>query len=590
MRSAAFLLPLLRILITQTTTHQRSTTVDAFVVSNLSQRSTIRNFSKEVFVASTQRCLSVQPADVLLDTATLQGEWFTSSLLSSSSFWSTITTLTLVFLLYTWEESIKVARRKCGPTLMPVVDSMLAEMGGLGFIGLFLSVLVTAGPLGPTVAALSQQFLGDEHVLLETFEFLHTAFFQVGVLFFIISGWTVTKVLTKIQSLSDFSKILFDANGDGNVCLEELADILKVDSILVDFNQDGRIDADECRTMVRSIPKESIWNELFISNCKIQAEALVMRERFVRLGQATPSFRIEAYCEQVFGYHLSEMVELSPLTWLPLVPAVAIGRSVDMSQDVISAASANAAASCGCFFGSAAFFGSSTVLALVTLLWGCFNFWKVSEIKQMLLPVLVRNSADQKSNMDPLVPTLSNGGIAKVNDDDDDDDDDDDVNGVLLLPPRYEDADLLQDFHSSPGIFGWIEQWLTRHVGADNDDDDDAILNNHVQLFGSAGKEGPELYRNSIKFHTWAVVVQIVFWGTQIVARDWNALLLYQENGRVWPENIGIPEYVVPELTIFGFYVALAVAQLFLVPLTFLSYSLITSVEYYFDDQFALDT
>ena len=62
---------------------------------------------------------------------------------------------------------------------MPIDDSMLAEVGGLGFIGLFLSTVVTGGgPLGQVVGGLSKEFLGDDELPPETFEFLHTFFFQ----------------------------------------------------------------------------------------------------------------------------------------------------------------------------------------------------------------------------------------------------------------------------------------------------------------------------------------------------------------------------------------------------------------------------
>jgi len=39
---------------------------------------------------------------------------------------------------------------------------MLAEVGGLGFIGLFLSTIVTGGPLGQIIGNLSENFLGGE--------------------------------------------------------------------------------------------------------------------------------------------------------------------------------------------------------------------------------------------------------------------------------------------------------------------------------------------------------------------------------------------------------------------------------------------
>ena len=42
---------------------------------------------------------------------------------------------------------------------------MLAEVGGLGFIGLFLSVVVTGGPLGSFIGGISEEFLGDEELV-----------------------------------------------------------------------------------------------------------------------------------------------------------------------------------------------------------------------------------------------------------------------------------------------------------------------------------------------------------------------------------------------------------------------------------------
>ena len=86
--------------------------------------------------------------------------------------------------------------------IMQVIDSMLAEVGGLGFIGLFLSTIVTGGPLGQIISSLSSNYLNDDELLLETFEFLHTFFFQVGILFFAIAGIVVGAVLKDVQSLS----------------------------------------------------------------------------------------------------------------------------------------------------------------------------------------------------------------------------------------------------------------------------------------------------------------------------------------------------------------------------------------------------
>ena len=49
--------------------------------------------------------------------------------------WSMAVMLSIVALLQAWEEAIHKTRKTLPDTLMPVVDSMLAEVSGLGFIG-----------------------------------------------------------------------------------------------------------------------------------------------------------------------------------------------------------------------------------------------------------------------------------------------------------------------------------------------------------------------------------------------------------------------------------------------------------------------
>jgi hypothetical protein len=261
---------------------------------------------------------------------------------------------------------------------------------------------------------------------------------------------------------------------------------------------------------------------------QIKAEALVVRERFLQNCGVASTFRIEVYFTKIFGENLFEIVELSPLTWLPLIPFLSLGESVDISRDIVSAASANAALSCGCFLGTPELFVANSLLLMATVTWACFNFWKVTQVKSMLVPLLVRDSSCD--------------------------------NRTRLLPPRYQDEKSLREFDSSPSIFGWIESFFAEPATNDQD-----------RLFGVAGAAGPELYRNSIKFQTWVTVSQIILWGSQIVWRDGNALLNGLETGR--------PELVLPEFMIFSTYVLLSVACLWLAPQTFLNYSLTTSIE-----------
>ena len=239
---------------------------------------------------------------------------------------------------------------------MPVIDSMLAEVGGLGFIGLFLSTIVTGGPLGQIISSLSSNYLNDDELLLETFEFLHTFFFQVGILFFAIAGIVVGAVLKDVQSLSTISELALDTDGDGEVSLDELADALQVDSMIVDLDGDGIITPEELTEAIRSkstninsFPKTFIneWNK---NDIDYASENLVVRQRMMDKFQLPSTFKIEDYFAQIFGHNLEEVVELSPVTWLPLIPLIAVDNSVDLSRDVVSAASSNAFDSAGYFY------------------------------------------------------------------------------------------------------------------------------------------------------------------------------------------------------------------------------------------------
>ena len=83
---------------------------------------------------------------------------------------------------------------------------MLGEIGGLGFIGLFLSLFATTSDpdrgLGRISCTLSEEFLGEREILLETFESLHGYFFEVGIVaFFTFMGIFFNAVITRINLL-----------------------------------------------------------------------------------------------------------------------------------------------------------------------------------------------------------------------------------------------------------------------------------------------------------------------------------------------------------------------------------------------------
>ncbi|KAL7579123.1 hypothetical protein ACA910_019152 [Epithemia clementina (nom. ined.)] len=485
--------------------------------------------------------------------------------------------ISIVLLLYSWEKTITSARNSLPETLQPVVNSMLVEMGGLGFVGLLLGVVVVHGPVGVIIGQFSEAFLGDANILWQSYQFLDSAFFEVAIAFFVIAGITVASVVKQVENIETVSRAAFDLNGDGVVELGEIAHVLNVDSVVVDLDGDGHLSDEEIHLALELIPPLSVWNELTRTDKMAKAEALVVRERLIETYKIVDdeSFQLENYFVKIFGRNLEEMVELSPLTWLPLIPVVAQGRSIDLSRHIVSASSPNAFGSCGEFLASSGYVAASTFFCGLATVWGVWNFWKMVQIKHMLVPTLIRDAAHGNDD----------GDNNKA--------DNAEPSNAVLLPPRYEDVRWMNKFNSSPFPFNIVETLFTpRHKREPR--------NNQEALFGAAGQYGPKLYRNSIKLHTWFVVAQLVFYSSQIVARDLAALSLLHKTattttvggGSVPPlwvaesivvdgvtNTIGRPDLLLPELALFGFYCCLAIGLLWLVPKTFLDYSLVTSIE-----------
>jgi len=459
-------------------------------------------------------------------------------LLEFAELWSVLAMTCIVALLVAWEESIEKIIHNTPKQIKPVIDSMLAEVGGLGFIGLFLSTIVVGGPLGSIVEQISERFLDDGELLLETFEFLHTFFFQVGILFFAISGIVVGAVLKEVSELGQISELALDADGDGEVTLDELADALNVESMIVDLDGDGVIDEYEIGEALRVVSERDgnvLVEEYSTTEAERAAECLVIRQRMLEELGLPQTFKIEEYFAEIFGEDLEEFVELSPVTWLPLIPLIAISNSVDIRNHVVSASSSNAFDSCGYFFESPLNLYSTIVLQIVGLAWALFNFWKMASIKRMLVPTLVKGS---------------------------------EVGEAILLPPRYMDDHLRDQFNSSPAWVAWIERRLT-----DGGDKKYPSQNQHEELFGAVGSKFPEAYRDSIRFHTWLSVAQITYFTTQIVLRDASALL-----GGV-AGRVDNPNAVASELILWSIFTASSIFELSLAPTTFLDYCFVTSVE-----------
>ncbi len=102
-----------------------------------------------------------------------------AGLLSSPVFWSVSVMLTIVGLLKAWELSVEALQENSPPAVRPVIDRVLGEIGGLGFVGLFLEVVLDPGlGFASALEHVSERYLNDGELLLEAFEFLHGFFFR----------------------------------------------------------------------------------------------------------------------------------------------------------------------------------------------------------------------------------------------------------------------------------------------------------------------------------------------------------------------------------------------------------------------------
>eukprot|EP00977_Amphora_coffeiformis_P007652 scaffold1690_cov182-Amphora_coffeaeformis.AAC.9 len=416
----------------------------------------------------------------------------------------------IVGLLYAWEGFVGWARQAVGKSLQPVVESILAEMGGLGFIGLLLQTFAPANR--EFLEHLSVQLFGEEEILMETFEFLHTAFFQVGVGFFVAAGAMVALGIQKLYEIETIEELQVDlTTGACTVTPETLARYLPY----APQEQQERT-------------QQNLWNEIAMSTEERAGKSLLMRYRLVEQNNLPETFRIEKYIEGAFAENLLELVELSPLTWIYLIPVLALANSIDLSHDVINANSPNAFESSGFFFSTPWAILPSVFTVLSSSVWGIWNCWKMTEIKYMLLPRLGRTSST--GEVDVLAAPI-------------------DVKG------------LRENFNSSPSWVQPLEALWAKPAVTDYD-----------RLFGMAGAAGLDLYRNSIKIQSWLCITNIVFFGTQIVPRDLGAILSGAQ--------VGAPEYLTIELLTYGSFVVLSLLQLlFVSPRAFWNYCLVACLE-----------
>lgn len=130
--------------------------------------------------------------------------------------WAVGTSALLCVTFATFEAAVETARERVPRYLRPTIDSLLAEMATLGFIGLLVQA-DTFGLQKGGFAVLSQQYLGEAELGYELFEEIHELLFRAAVAYFTTCAFVVSSVAQSLEAR--FGQL--DQNSDGILSLEE---------------------------------------------------------------------------------------------------------------------------------------------------------------------------------------------------------------------------------------------------------------------------------------------------------------------------------------------------------------------------------
>jgi hypothetical protein len=240
-----------------------------------------------------------------------------AGLLSSPVFWSVTVMLTIVGLLKAWELSVEQLQETAPPAVRPVIDRVLGEIGGLGFVGLFLEVVLDPGlGFASALEHVSERYLDDGELLLEAFEFLHGFFFRVAVAFFAAAAFVITRVVGQINEITRLTESEIT---DGCPNTVETVPMAAYESYL-------RVD--DPRRWRR------LTEELALTKQERGAEILVIRERLKNEGllPSDTSFRVADYLERAFAEGQLDLIKLTPLSWVPLIPIHYFAASIKFNM------------------------------------------------------------------------------------------------------------------------------------------------------------------------------------------------------------------------------------------------------------------
>jgi len=342
-----------------------------------------------------------------------------------------------------------------------VLNSMLGEIAGLGFIGLLLRL--SESFFGPSFEAMSEAAFGEEEALIEAFEFMHNKFFEVATLYFLYQGWMLKRMLNTMgKRLVSIQKA--DADGDGDVTEAEFE---------AAFGARGLED--------RSFGSMLLAGELGMS----LGDVYLFSRRFIESHGLTKAFNPLVYLDEVGAANLIVMVELQPLVWLGMLPPLCVFESIKIRAEVPGDDVNGEAA--GTYFRTPELLIATILVEVIGIAWGCYNYCKVLALKRILRPRIHKN---------PYTHKLQYGA-----------------------PPVYDDGaiDAFLEAHD------WSLMSCTRmltHVTRSYGD----VGHEQHRLFSIAGSQGPNLLMRSIKFHTWFLMAGATFCFTAVLVPDLIAL------------------------------------------------------------------
>jgi len=390
---------------------------------------------------------------------------------------------------------------------------MRGERAGIGFIGLLLQI--AEGYFEHTFEAVSEACFGEEEALIEAFEFLHNKIFLCAIVFFCFNGFLLLLLVEQMSGLvAAIAKA--DADGDGKVTIEEF----------------------EAAFGPSSLDERSLMQMMRTGNLGMSlGDVYLFSRRFIESnGLYDKPFQPVVYLESIAAANLEMMVELSPYTWLMMLPALAIFEAIKIMAEVPGDDTRGRIA--GTFFAQTEMVCATVFVEVVGVGWTLYNYAKVLALKRMMRPKAATNRSG----------TLE-----------------------FASPKIYEDGAIDQYVADNTGLMT-ITHAMTHATGSHSNAEHE-----HHRLFGLAGSNGAPLLLRSIKLNAWFMVAGCTFCITTILVPDLTAL---------WHGQQGAAEaFVLGELLLYGMMgLSFALMLLFVTPATFTTFNVVTSVEGFTQD------